>query len=86
MILKFKQFHWTSSPNSIPFLIDTHGAHDGFGDFNDLMLAGTLCGVEMGLEAAGVPYNKGGVNAAMDYLNNHTGGAGKMEPARAAAS
>ena len=38
------------------------------GDFNDLMLAGTLCGVEMGLQLAGVPFNRGGVNAALDYL------------------
>lgn len=38
------------------------------GDFNDLMLAGTLCGVEMGLLAAGVPITKGGVAAAMDHL------------------
>jgi alanine-glyoxylate transaminase / serine-glyoxylate transaminase / serine-pyruvate transaminase len=38
------------------------------GDFNDLMLAGTLCGVEMGLEIAGVPHRKGGVATAMDYL------------------
>jgi len=38
------------------------------GDFNDLMLAGTLSGVEMGLGLAGVPYTKGGVMAALDYL------------------
>jgi len=38
------------------------------GDFNDLMLLGTLGGVEMGLEVAGVPHSKGGVQAAMDYL------------------
>jgi len=38
------------------------------GDFNDLMLAGTLSGVEMGLEIAGVPYRKGGVATALDYL------------------
>jgi alanine-glyoxylate transaminase / serine-glyoxylate transaminase / serine-pyruvate transaminase len=38
------------------------------GDFNDLMLMGTLAGVEMGLELAGVPFSKGGVAAAMDYL------------------
>lgn len=38
------------------------------GDFNDLMLMGTLCGVEMGLEAAGVPHRKGGVLAAMGHL------------------
>jgi len=38
------------------------------GDFNDLMLAGTLGGVEMGLDLAGVPHRKGGVAAALDYL------------------
>jgi alanine-glyoxylate transaminase / serine-glyoxylate transaminase / serine-pyruvate transaminase len=38
------------------------------GDFNDLMLAGTLSGVEMGLAVAGVPHSKGGVAAALDYL------------------
>jgi alanine-glyoxylate transaminase / serine-glyoxylate transaminase / serine-pyruvate transaminase len=40
------------------------------GDFNDLTLAGTLAGVEMGLEIAGVPCRKGGVAAAMEYLAN----------------
>lgn len=38
------------------------------GDFNDLMLAGTLGGVEMGLAASGIPYNRGGVQAALDFL------------------
>jgi alanine-glyoxylate transaminase / serine-glyoxylate transaminase / serine-pyruvate transaminase len=38
------------------------------GDFNDLMLAGTLSGVEMGLELAGVPHRTGGVSAALEYL------------------
>jgi alanine-glyoxylate transaminase/serine-glyoxylate transaminase/serine-pyruvate transaminase len=38
------------------------------GDFNDLMLAGTLGGVEMGLDLAGIPHTKGGVAAALDYL------------------
>jgi alanine-glyoxylate transaminase/serine-glyoxylate transaminase/serine-pyruvate transaminase len=38
------------------------------GDFNDLMLAGTLAGVEMGLAAAGVPFRRGGVAAAMERL------------------
>jgi alanine-glyoxylate transaminase/serine-glyoxylate transaminase/serine-pyruvate transaminase len=38
------------------------------GDFNDLMLMGTLSGVEMGLELAGVKHNKGGVQAALDHL------------------
>lgn len=40
------------------------------GDFNELMLMGTLSGVEMGLSIAGVPHNKGGVDAAMGYLVN----------------
>ncbi|MCX7202660.1 MAG: aminotransferase class V-fold PLP-dependent enzyme [Burkholderiales bacterium] len=38
------------------------------GDFNDLSLLGTLGGVEMGLQAAGVPHRKGGVQAAIDHL------------------
>ncbi len=38
------------------------------GNFNDLMLAGTLSGVEMGLGLANVPYAKGGVMAALEYL------------------
>jgi alanine-glyoxylate transaminase / serine-glyoxylate transaminase / serine-pyruvate transaminase len=38
------------------------------GYFNDLMLCGTLAGVEMGLGVAAVPYRKGGAQAAMDYL------------------
>jgi len=38
------------------------------GSFNDLMLAGTLCGVEMGLRLAGVPHKEGGVMAALNSL------------------
>ena len=38
------------------------------GDLGDLMLAGTLCGVEMGLALAGVPIERAGVRAALDYL------------------
>jgi alanine-glyoxylate transaminase / serine-glyoxylate transaminase / serine-pyruvate transaminase len=38
------------------------------GSFNDLMLAGTLSGIEMGLRLAGVPHNEGGVVAALDSL------------------
>jgi alanine-glyoxylate transaminase/serine-glyoxylate transaminase/serine-pyruvate transaminase len=41
------------------------------GDFNDLMLAGTLCGIEMGLRAAEVPHSSGGVAAALDYLGSN---------------
>ncbi|HEX3864223.1 MAG TPA: aminotransferase class V-fold PLP-dependent enzyme [Stellaceae bacterium] len=38
------------------------------GYFNDLMLCGTLCGVEMGLHRAGIPHRAGGVAAALEYL------------------
>ena len=41
------------------------------GDFNDLMLCGTLSGVEMGLRMAGVPIETGGVQAALDYLSGN---------------
>jgi alanine-glyoxylate transaminase / serine-glyoxylate transaminase / serine-pyruvate transaminase len=41
------------------------------GWFNDLMLAGTLAGVEMGLAVAGVPHKPGGVQAAMDFLKGN---------------
>jgi len=38
------------------------------GAFNDLTLAGTLSGVEMGLGLAGVPHKPGGVQAALNSL------------------
>jgi alanine-glyoxylate transaminase/serine-glyoxylate transaminase/serine-pyruvate transaminase len=38
------------------------------GGFNDLMLAGTLSGVEMSLRLAGVPHRAGGVAAALESL------------------
>ena len=38
------------------------------GDFNDLMLAGTLSGVEMGLALCGVPVAGAGVAAALGHL------------------
>jgi alanine-glyoxylate transaminase / serine-glyoxylate transaminase / serine-pyruvate transaminase len=50
------------------------------GDFNDLTLMGTLAGVEMGLELAGVPVKKEGVRAAMEYLSSCA-----KKPARQAA-
>jgi alanine-glyoxylate transaminase/serine-glyoxylate transaminase/serine-pyruvate transaminase len=40
------------------------------GDLGDLELAGTLCGVEMGLAQAGVPIARAGVTAALDYLGS----------------
>jgi alanine-glyoxylate transaminase/serine-glyoxylate transaminase/serine-pyruvate transaminase len=45
------------------------------GDFNDLMLMGTLAGVEMGLALAKVPHKKGGAQAAMDHLTRTAGAA-----------
>ncbi len=41
------------------------------GDFNELMLAGTLSGIEMGLALANIPFSKGGVTEALDYLSSH---------------
>lgn len=38
------------------------------GDFNELMLCGMLCGVAMGLKIAGVPLERGGLHAALEYL------------------
>ena len=38
------------------------------GWFNDLMLCGTLCGVEMGLAACAVPHREGGVRDALGFL------------------
>jgi alanine-glyoxylate transaminase/serine-glyoxylate transaminase/serine-pyruvate transaminase len=38
------------------------------GDFNDLMLLGTLAGVEASLQACAVPHRAGGVQAAIDHL------------------
>lgn len=40
------------------------------GSFNDLMLAGTLGGIEMGLQLAGVPHRDGGVTAALQFLSS----------------
>ena len=39
------------------------------GDFNELMLAGTLAGVEMGLMKSKIPYQKGGILKALEYLS-----------------
>jgi len=38
------------------------------GHFNDLMLAGTLAGVQLSLHAAGAPADAGGIKAALDRL------------------
>jgi alanine-glyoxylate transaminase/serine-glyoxylate transaminase/serine-pyruvate transaminase len=50
------------------------------GDLNDGTLMGALATTEMALALADIPYRKGGVQAAVDYLASvHT------NPARAAA-
>ena len=51
-------------------------------DTNDLTVMGALSGVELGLEVAGVPYKKGGVQAAMDVIASHYAG---KQPVRQAA-
>ena len=50
------------------------------GEFNNLMVTGTLSGIEMGLKACGIPYRPGGVEAAMTVL------AGNSPPAVQAAA
>jgi alanine-glyoxylate transaminase/serine-glyoxylate transaminase/serine-pyruvate transaminase len=49
------------------------------GDFNDLSVAGTIAGVEMGLAAAEIPYRVGGTQAALAWLQ---GNAGQAQGAR----
>ena len=41
------------------------------GDFSDLQLIGTLGGIEMGLRAAGVPHQRGGAQAVIDFLGGN---------------
>ena len=54
------------------------------GDFNDLTLAGTLSGVEMGLAIAGVPHRAGGVQVALNYLAETAPGANHRSERKAA--
>ena len=56
------------------------------GYFNDLMLCGTLSGVEMGLKLAGIPCRAGGVQAALDFLRDTAPGAGRDSRAPATGS
>ena len=44
------------------------------GDFSDLMLAGTLAGIEMGLDLASIPHQAGGVQAALGFLTSEMQG------------
>ena len=41
------------------------------GDTNDLTIMGALAGIEMGFDLAGVPYKKGGAQAAIDVIARH---------------
>ncbi len=50
------------------------------GEFNDLMLMGTLSGIEMGFRLASVPHRAGGAQAALDFL----AGEGRLAPGVAA--
>ena len=51
-------------------------------DTNDLTIMGALAGIEMGFEVAGIPYKKGGVQAAMEVIASHY--AGRQPVAQAA--
>ncbi len=41
------------------------------GDFNDLMLMATLCGIEMGLGISKIPHSSGGMTSAMEFLQDN---------------
>ena len=53
------------------------------GWFNELMLMGTLSGIEMGLALAGLPHRRGGVEAAMTFLSGNAGAASAQSMANA---
>ncbi|MGL4635217.1 MAG: pyridoxal-phosphate-dependent aminotransferase family protein [Beijerinckiaceae bacterium] len=59
--------------NGLGILADKVFRIGHLGDFHDLMVTGTLSGVEMGLAAAGVPHKAGGVQVAMSYLQGNKG-------------
>ena len=57
--------------NGLGRLADTVFRIGHLGDFHDLMVMGTLSGVEMGLAAADIPHRSGGVTAAMQHLQGN---------------
>jgi alanine-glyoxylate transaminase / serine-glyoxylate transaminase / serine-pyruvate transaminase len=59
--------------NGLGILADRVFRIGHLGDFHDLMVTGTLTGVEMGLTAAGIPHRAGGVQAAMAYMQGNKG-------------
>lgn len=63
--------------NGLGILADKVFRIGHLGDFHDLMVAGTLAGVEMGLAAEGIPHRPGGVQAAMTFLQGNAGGIAK---------
>ncbi|WP_284176763.1 aminotransferase class V-fold PLP-dependent enzyme [Rhabdaerophilum sp. SD176] len=54
--------------NGLGILADKVFRIGHLGDFHDLMVTGTLSGVEMGLAACGIPHRPGGVQVAMTHL------------------
>ena len=54
--------------NGLGILADKVFRIGHLGDFHDLMVTGTLSGVEMGLAASGIPHRPGGVQVAMNFL------------------
>jgi alanine-glyoxylate transaminase/serine-glyoxylate transaminase/serine-pyruvate transaminase len=42
------------------------------GDFNDLAIAATLAGIEMGLDALEIPHRKGGIDMALAVLSQNS--------------
>ncbi|HEX2135344.1 MAG TPA: aminotransferase class V-fold PLP-dependent enzyme [Microvirga sp.] len=59
--------------NGLGILADKVFRIGHLGDFHDLMVTGTLSGVEMGLKVCGIPHRPGGVEAAMAYLAGNAG-------------
>jgi len=59
--------------NGLGPLADTVFRIGHLGDFHDLMVTGTLSGVEMGLRACGIPHQPGGVEVALSYLSGNAG-------------
>lgn len=61
--------------NGLGILADKVFRIGHLGDFHDLMVTGTLSGVEMGLAMEGIPHRAGGVAAAMAYLQGNAAAA-----------
>lgn len=57
--------------NGLGILADKVFRIGHLGDFHDLMVTGTLSGVEMGLAAEGIPHRAGGVQVAMEFLQGN---------------